>query len=218
MSTYQRLLDDIHETAIKCGRDPTSINLVAVTKNVAWPKIQEVYKEGCRNFGESKVQEALSKIEDGPRDIDWHMIGTLQKNKVSKIVGKVKLIHSIDNLEIAKTVSDYSQKNHLTSAILLQVNTSQEKSKHGFLINELLNFFSEIEQLPNIEIKGFMTMAPFVEEERIIRQSFAKLRELRDKLEPSLPYLSMGMSHDYRIAIQEGSTILRIGSAIFGEK
>lgn len=219
---YRKILKDIHEVALRCGRDPAEITLLAVTKNYSLEHVIPAYEAGCRNFGENKVQEALGKISDAPGDLRWHLIGTLQKNKVRKVIGKFHFIHSIDSLDLALKLSQCSEQAGLVSRILLQVNTSGEETKHGFSPTELIDHIDELILLKGIEIKGLMTMAPLVEEEDQIRGCFKKLRELRDqfqnKVGMELKELSMGMTHDYPIAIQEGATLLRIGAAIFGKR
>lgn len=188
---------------------PKNVKLVAVTKNVPVEDISLVYELGCRDFGENRVQDALPKIEELPPDIRWHFIGTLQKNKVKKVVGNFALIHSVDSVELAQEIS----KQGIDTSILLQVNTSGEESKQGFTEDEFRRDLAMIQKMPYIQVKGLMTMAPLTEDVDQIRMCFRRLRELRDEL--GLKELSMGMSHDYKIAIEEGATIVRIGSAIF---
>ena len=215
---------EIEDIAQKCGRDPAEITLVAVTKGHPLEHVLPAYEAGCRDFGENRIQEALSKIPHSPQDLQWHLIGTLQKNKVRKIIGKFVLIHSVDSIDLAKKISECSQEGDVVTSVLLQANTSGEKAKHGLRPEEWKNNFEEVLQLPGISVKGLMTMAPFVSDESIVRRCFANLRELREDLqkiaggEIILPHLSMGMTHDYSLAIEEGATILRIGTAIFGER
>jgi len=189
------------------------VTVVAVSKNQPVPKILELYNQGCRDFGESRVQEWELKKKVLPDDIVWHFIGTLQKNKAQKVVGHVGLIHSVDSLELAERISMLSVKKNIVSKILLEVNTSGESTKHGFFENELA--IEAIKNLPGISVEGLMTMAANTEDEEKIRASFRKLRELKEKY--ALKELSMGMSHDYRIAIEEGATIIRVGSLLFGD-
>lgn len=223
INNYRRVVAAIEETARSCGRNPADITLVAVTKQHIWEHIKAAYAAGCRNFGESRLQEALPKIAGTPEDIHWHLIGTLQKNKVTKVIGTFALIHSVDSFELAEKISDCGLYEEIETRILLQVNVLGEESKHGLTPDELRQTYQKFLQLPSIKVEGLMTMAPFVENERVIRDCFARLRDLRDELrfemeDPALlPELSMGMSHDYPIAIQEGATIVRVGTAIFGE-
>lgn len=217
---YRLLLEEIAAIARASGRSPEEITLVAVTKDYPWSHIQPAYDSGCRDFGESRLQEALPKIHAAPSDIRWHFIGTLQKNKVRKAIGNFVLIHSVDTPELAKKISECSQEANLVTPLLLQVNTSGEATKHGFSEEQWQPHLENLFDLPQCRIEGLMTIAPFVEDEKIIRSCFASLRQMRDRLvstlDSPLPYLSMGMSHDYRIAIEEGATLLRIGKALFG--
>lgn len=210
---YSHILDEISETAMACGRAPKEITLIAVSKGYPWDVVEPAYASGCRDFGESRLQEALPKIDLAPADIRWHLIGTLQKNKVAKAIGIFSLIHSVDTPELATKISQCSEERGVITPILLQVNTSGETTKHGLSQEQWQPHLEALFQLPSIRIEGLMTMAPFVEDEKAIRNCFALLRKMRDKL--NLQHLSMGMSHDYRIAIEEGATLLRIGTAIF---
>lgn len=220
---YAHILTDIAATAARYGRDPADITLVAVSKTHSAQEISSVYNAGCRKFGESRVQEALEKMPLLPKEVQWHLIGTLQSNKVRKAIGKFSLIHSVDNFELAQKISEASTSAGCVTPILLQVNTSGELSKHGLKLEEWKRHFEKVLNLSGVQVEGLMTIAPYVEDEQIVRNCFARLRHLRDELAVDfgishLRHLSMGMSHDYHIAIAEGSTILRIGSAIFGSK
>lgn len=201
--------------AERAGRDPATIGLVAVTKGRSLADIQELYQQGCRVFGESRVQEARLKQEQLPKDIDWHLIGTLQGNKVAKAVGHFALIHSVDRPALAQALAAHKG----ISRCLLQVNTSGETSKRGLSPRAWEPFLEELFQLPGLEIAGLMTMAPLTEEERSIRSAFAGLRECaerwRAQYRVALPTLSMGMSQDFPLAIEEGATLVRIGSALY---
>ncbi len=224
LDIYQRYLDvkeRIQEIALACGRNPEEIKLITVTKTCSLNMMRQVYQMGCRDFGESRVQEALEKIPHFASDIHWHLIGTLQSNKVSHTIQHFKLIHSVDTSELAKKIAEASQKRGITTSILLQVNTSGEKTKHGLTGEEWRAKLEEIDQLSHLQLEGLMTMAPLTEDERVIRLCFSQLFSLRSEFQrrvrqPSLfRHLSMGMSHDYPFAIQEGATLLRIGTAIF---
>ncbi|HEY4832936.1 MAG TPA: YggS family pyridoxal phosphate-dependent enzyme [Waddliaceae bacterium] len=221
---YLEIKEKIAEIARQNGREANEITLVAVSKGHSQEKITSVYQKGCHDFGENRVQEALRKIPSVPSDIHWHFIGTLQRNKVNKIIGKFKLIHSIDSFELAQKISQSSLEKGLITPMLLQVNTSGETSKHGLRGDSWLHYFEELLKLPAISIEGLMTIAPYVENKKIIRSCFSDLRKWRDAFASiagrrcSLHHLSMGMSYDYRIAIEEGATILRIGAAIFQGK
>lgn len=211
---YQRVLDEVGSAAERAGRASKEITLVAVSKGNADAAIRTVYDAGCRDFGENRIQEVLPKIQSSPQDIRWHFIGSLQANKVRKAINTFFLIHSVDSLGLAQKISDCSPK---PQPILLQVNTSGEQTKHGLDEAAWFAVFEQLLQLPGIEIKGLMTMAPFQTDEKQVRRCFSSLRIFKEKLSQflPLPHLSMGMSQDYHLAIQEGATILRIGSAIF---
>ncbi|CCB86952.1 UPF0001 protein aq_274 [Parachlamydia acanthamoebae UV-7] len=216
---YLKIKVRIEEYARKYGRASDEISLIAVSKTYPVESIQTVYEAGCRNFGESRVQEALQKQPRLPSDIQWHLIGSLQLNKVSKIVGKFTLIHSVDSFELAKKISETSLKLGVQTSILLQVNTSGELTKHGWSGEACQKDYEHILSLSGICVEGLMTMAPFSNDEQAVRNCFQKLRLLKEQLSISsgrlLPHLSMGMSNDFGWAIAEGATLLRIGTAIF---
>lgn len=214
---YCHLLASIQEIAVKCGRDPKDITLVAVTKGHSLEHVMAAYEAGCRDFGENRLQEVLGKMAQAPHDLRWHLIGTLQKKKVPKVVGTFALIHSVDTWELAQKISQHSEKSGVETPILLQANTSGEEAKHGLSPEGWKLVFEDAVKLPGISIHGLMTMAPLVEDKFCIRRCFSRLRELRDELQLT-GHLSMGMTHDYPIAIAEGATLLRIGTAIFGER
>lgn len=206
-----------------CRRNPTDIQLVAVSKTFPIDLIQQAYEAGCRDFGENRIQEVLEKMPLLSSDIRWHFIGTLQANKVNKAVGAFHLIHSVDSLELANKISTVSEKKGVITPILLEVNTSGEETKHGLSVEEWRNQVKAVDQLPGLSLEGLMAMAPLTEDKQAIRECFRSLRQLRDDLKDQVRdsvrfhHLSMGMSHDYEIAIQEGATLLRIGTAIFGK-
>lgn len=216
---YLEVKKNVVELAAKAGRNPDDITIVTVTKTHPLDELLPAYEAGSRDFGESRIQEALPKMESAPSDIRWHLIGSLQKNKVNKAVGRFVLIHSVDSPELAYKISEVSQKENLITPILLQVNTSHEATKHGLSPEEWRKYFERISTLPGIDLQGLMTMAPLTEDTRKIRQTFAALRlfknELTERANRPIKHLSMGMSHDYPIAIEEGATLLRIGTSIF---
>jgi len=216
MTRYLEIVAKIHDKAKECGRNPDEITLVAVSKNHNLQEVFDLYDAGCRHFGENRVQEALHKIAGAPPDTLWHFIGTLQKNKIGKVLESFWRIHSVDRPELARAISRRTEKQ---VPVLLQVNTSGEESKHGLSVENWREASGEIFQLPNLNIQGLMTMAPLTDDDEVIRRCFSALREFRDELEQKtgkkLPHLSMGMSRDYLIAVEEGATFIRIGSAIF---
>lgn len=206
---------------------PNHVTLVAVSKTHPTEKIKEAYEAGQRVFGENRVQELIPKLESLPADIQWHLIGTLQKNKAKYVVGKVALIHSIDTFELLQTIEKEAQKKQVVQSILLQVHIAQEETKHGFDASEIENLLSnwESDAHPHIQICGLMGMATFTDNTDQVKQEFSSLRELFNKIRSTSPALaehfqtlSMGMSGDYTLAIAEGSTMIRVGSAIFGSR
>ena len=200
------------------------VELIAVSKTYPPEAILEAYEAGQRHFGENRVQELTDKHELLYKDIRWHMIGTLQRNKVKYIAPYVHLIHSVDSIELLEEINKHAGRNHRVISCLLQVYIATEETKHGFLPEEVLQFFkqNEQEEYPNVHIIGLMGMASFTTNEEQVRAEFRGLKALFDTL--NLEYnadfntLSMGMSGDYRIAMEEGSTYVRIGSAIFGAR
>lgn len=218
VDNYRRLCNEIAEIATRCGRNPNEIKLVVVSKGHDWEEVKPLYGSGCRTFGENRIQEALKKSIVAPDDIEWHFIGTLQKNKVRKAVNHFGLIHSVDTLSLAIALSEESVKAGIVTRILLQVNITGEKSKQGLSSEEWQKAMGALLELPSLKIEGLMTIAPFVKEEKILRDCFSKLRQFRDLLKSkygNFSELSMGMSNDFRYAIEEGATYLRIGSALF---
>lgn len=200
-----------------------SVRLIAVTKNARNKQIEEAFNSGVTEFGESRVQDALKKMEAMPawlmEKASWHFIGHLQTNKVKQAVGKFALIHSVDSLRLAQEISRIAQIKQVVQPILLQVKITDDPSKSGFTPEELTTTFQEIIKLPNIECKGLMTITPKDATGDIRQKCFLGLKELRDELEKTtgqkLPELSMGMSEDWQEALSSGSTMLRIGTAIF---
>lgn len=189
--------------------------IIAVSKGRTFEEIRKVYETGVRDFGESRVAEALEKMVQLPNDIRWHFIGKLQKNKVNKVVGKFALVHSVDSVELAKKLAQASVERGLITAILLQANTSGEKSKSGLSPAEWKARWPQVKSLKGLNVQGCMTMAPHTDDQQVIRRCFSALRELRDDL--GLKELSMGMSNDHKIALEEGATMVRLGKAIFDE-
>lgn len=214
MAPLEEVLKKIEAARHRCGSG-APVKLIAVTKKRSTAEIKALYDIGQRDFAESRIHEFLEKYPELPSDIKWHFIGNLQKNKVAKADRHFTLLHSVDSFELADKIS----KTLYGQSILLQVNTSGEESKHGLSINEWQSIFPSLLALPSIKIEGFMTMAPLTEDTKRIRATFSKLREFRDHLSSdygiSFPILSMGMSQDYEIAIEEGSTHVRIGTALF---
>ena len=188
----------------------SEVTLLVVSKGRPLEALQQLYEVGVRDFGENREKEALLKMERLPSDINWHFIGTLQRKRVKKVAKHFQWIHSVDSLEIAKELSL-----HPPVSCLVQVNTSREVSKHGFTSADLLESYQTLNRLLGERWKGLMTMAPLTNQWNEIRSCFRALRELKDQLKQELPILSMGMSRDYPIAIEEGATLIRIGRVLF---
>jgi PLP dependent protein len=187
--------------------------LIAVSKGRTLDEIKAVYDEGVRDFGENRVTEFLEKKRTLPTDIIWHFIGSLQRNKVKKIVGEVDLIHSVDSQALAEEISREALKKGIRQSVLLQINVSREEQKHGFSPADALKEWKRLKELEGVEWKGVMTMAPLTEDQEIIRSTFRGLKKLATQLEVN--ELSMGMSQDYKIALEEGATMVRIGRSLF---
>ena len=221
MERFDLVRENIYAAAERAGRSPDDVELVAVSKKHPVESVSEAFQEaGQELFGESRVQEALIKIPALPSRLRWHFIGHLQANKVRKALPCFELIHGIDTGEIARDVDRVAGEMGLFPRVLLEVNVSGEGSKHGFTPEGLERELEGLLALPRIQVEGFMTMAPVVKEAEAARPYFAKLRELRDRLAAQvgipLATLSMGMSGDYAVAVEEGATLVRVGSALFG--
>ena len=214
----------IKAAALRAGRNPEDITLIAVSKTKPVEMIQEIYDCGIREFGENKVQEICTKSEILPKDINWHMIGHLQRNKVKQVIDKSCLIHSVDSLRLADEISSQAVKKGIEVDILLEVNIANEATKYGFMKEEVFDAVDYIRELPGITIRGFMTSAPFVANSEDNREYFHDLKQLCVDLRAknidnsTIEFLSMGMTNDYEVAIEEGATHVRVGTAIFGER
>jgi PLP dependent protein len=206
----------IRAAAERAGRRPEDIALIAVSKTVEPEGVEAALAAGQTLFGESKIQEARAKIPLVSGRAHWHMIGHLQTNKARDAVALFEVIHSVDSVKLAVELNKWAERAGKTQAILLEVNVSGEPSKFGLKPEDLKSTVAEINQLARLETQGLMTIAPYVEEAEKARPCFRRLRELRDAL--GLRELSMGMTHDVEVAIEEGATMVRIGTAIFGER
>ena len=219
-----QVCENIEKACKKVGRDQKEVTLIAVSKTKPVSMIQEAYDAGSRDFGENKVQEIMDKHPVLPPDIRWHMIGHLQRNKVKYIIDKTVLIHSVDSLRLAQEISAQAQKKQVTADILVEVNIAQEESKFGTSRDEAIQLVEDISKLPHIYIKGLMTIAPFVTNPEDNRVHFQQIRELSVDIAKknidnvTMSVLSMGMTGDYMVAIEEGSTMVRVGTGIFGER
>ncbi len=221
-ANLNRVRNEIAQAAQVSGRNITDIELVAVTKTHSAEIVREAISAGQTLFGESKVQEARVKIPLLPSNLRWHFIGHLQKNKIRHALPLFEMIHSIDSLDLAQAIDRVAQEDGLHPRILLEVNVAGEGSKFGFKSATLRAQLESLLMLPRLSIEGLMCIPPLAEEAETSRMYFVELRELRDALEKEfevkLPQLSMGMTNDYRVAVEEGATLVRVGTAIFGER
>lgn len=217
----QKNIDNICKSI---NRASSQVTLIAVSKTKPVEMVQEAYEVGIRDFGENKVQELCNKYEQMPKDIRWHMIGHLQRNKVKYVIDKAYLIHSVDSIRLAEEISKEALKKQLVVNILVEVNVAKENSKFGTTLEESEYLIREIAKLPGIHIKGLMTIAPFVENAEDNRSYFTRLKQLSVDINKknidnvSMNILSMGMTGDYMVAIEEGATYVRVGTGIFGER
>ena len=220
----EQVKENIRAACEKSGRKPEEVTLIAVSKTKPLSMLQEAYECGCRDFGENKVQELVEKWEQMPKDIRWHMIGHLQRNKVKYIVDKVYMIHSVDSLRLAEEISKEAGKRGVTVSILIEINVAREETKFGTTCEEACQLVEEISKLPHIVVKGLMTIAPYVENAEENKQYFEKLRQIyvdinRKNIDNvNMVELSMGMTGDYEAAVTEGATYVRVGTGIFGER
>jgi hypothetical protein len=222
--------EKINNSSLKAGRDIQDIKLVAVTKTVGLPEIIEAVNAGVLILGENRVQEAKEKISNfipnksgqiSNSKVEWHLIGSLQKNKTTAAVRLFDLIHSVDSISLAEEIDKQAQNTGKKQRVLIQVKLSGEAAKHGVLEKDLTALLAEVTKMKNIKLEGLMTIPPYFENPEMSRPYFMRLRGIRDKLSSTgcnLPELSMGMSNDFEVAIEEGATMVRIGTAIFGER
>lgn len=221
---YDNVAQKIQNACERSGRDCNEVTLIAVSKTKPIEMLTPIYEHGCRDFGENKVQELTAKYEELPKDIRWHMIGHLQRNKVKYIVDKVYMIHSVDSLRLAEEISKEAVKKNVTVKILIEVNVAMEETKFGLTLAETTDLVKSIAPLPGLSIEGLMTIAPFVENAEENRQYFQKLKELSVDImtknidNVNMNVLSMGMTGDYEVAVEEGATYVRVGTGIFGER
>lgn len=222
IGTYHAIRESIHEACVRSGRSADDVRLVAVSKTVGEEPIRQLHGAGHLDFGESRLQEASPKMNNLPDDIIWHFIGRLQKNKVRRIVSDFAFIHSVDSLKIARYMDAVAGKCGLRPRVLLQVNLAGEETKGGFGVEEVEASMMQLLDLPNLALNGLMCIPPYEDASEDSRVYFRLLRELRDRLEKTsgctLPHLSMGMSHDYPVAVEEGATFVRVGSSLFGQR
>lgn len=222
----KRIKENISKTCSKFGRNPEDITVIAVTKTIDHlflsANLQSFLENGITNFGENRVQEMMEKQPHIADSINWHMIGNLQRNKVKYIVGKVKMIHSLDSVKLASEINRIAEREGVFVDTLIEINIAAEESKHGIPPEQAISLAKEISAFPHIRIRGLMTVAPYVTNPEENRKSFRKMNELYNELKSVLgndiKYLSMGMTNDYITAIEEGANIVRIGTGIFGSR
>lgn len=221
-------LDIVEQNIVKAceraGRKREEVTLISVSKTKPVPMLEEAYNWGSRDFGENKVQEITEKYPVLPKDINWHLIGHLQRNKVKYIVDKVKLIHSVDSLRLAEQIENECVKKNVEMDILIEVNVAEEESKFGMKTSEVIEMVKKIAVFPHVHIKGLMTIAPYTDNPETNRQYFRQLKQLSVDINEknidnvTMDCLSMGMTGDYEVAIEEGATLVRVGTGIFGER
>ena len=216
--------ENIKKACEKVGRDVNEVTLIAVSKTKPYTAIEEALPTGVKDYGENKVQELCDKYEILPKDIKWHMIGHLQRNKVKYLVGKASLIHSVDSIRLAEQIEKEYAKADEIANILIEVNMAQEESKFGITSEETEQLVREIAKFPHIRIKGLMTIAPYTDNPESNRVYFRNMKKLSVDIENknidnvSMSVLSVGMTGDYQVAVEEGATLVRVGTGIFGER
>ena len=221
---YDEIKKRVEAACQRAGRNPEEVTLIAVSKTKPVEMLREAYEAGARDFGENKVQEILAKKPKLPEDIRWHMIGHLQTNKVRQIVGKTCLIHSVDSVRLAEEIHKESVKKGLVTQILLEVNVAEEESKFGFRVEEVEDALKQIQELSGVCVRGLMTIAPFVDNPEDNRPVFQKLNKLYVDMKTKnidndiMNILSMGMTGDFEVAVEEGATMVRVGTGIFGAR
>lgn len=221
---YKEVDERVRRACEKSGRKREDVTLIAVSKTKPISMIEELYAMGVSDFGENKVQEMTAKEEALPKDIRWHMIGHLQRNKVKYIADKAEMIHSVDSVRLAEEINKEALKKDCTVSVLIEVNVAKEESKYGVLPEETEKLVEEISKFSNIFVQGLMTIAPYVENPEENRNIFRKLKNLSVDIERkkfnnvSMNVLSMGMTGDYEVAVEEGATHIRVGTGIFGER
>lgn len=216
--------ENIRKACEKSHRNPNEVTLIAVSKTKPVETLQEAYDAGARFFGENKVQEITAKYPELPKDIHWHMIGHLQRNKIKYIIDKVDMIHSVDSFRLAEAIEHEAAKHELVMPILLEVNVAEEDTKFGLKMEEVIPLLEKISGFSHIQVEGLMTIAPFVDDPEENRQVFRDLKQLSVDISQknmnniNMRVLSMGMTGDYQVAVEEGATMVRVGTGIFGAR
>lgn len=220
---WEKIKDRIKKACYRVGRDPNDVNVVVVTKYIGSDQIRCFFDLGLNHVGESRVKDAVAKWQDLYGQGIWHFIGSLQRRKVKEVIGRFTYLHSLDRYALASEIDKYLKQEGGTLRCFIQVNVSGEKTKHGIFPNELKEFVQEIANLSTIEVVGLMTIAPIVDKEKETRCVFRQLKQLQQQLQPlnlprlSVRHLSMGMSQDFEVAIEEGATWIRLGSVLVGK-
>ena len=221
---YDRVRKEIDDACRRVGRDPNEVTLICVSKTKPNEMLKELYDAGIRDFGENKVQELSGKMEALPDDINWHMIGHLQRNKVKYIIGKTKLIHSVDSFRLAEEINIQAKRLGIVVPVLIELNVGEEESKFGLDTADALLFVKQVAMLDGLKVMGLMTVAPYVVDPEENREIFHKIKCLAVDImsenidNVSMDVLSMGMTNDYIVAVEEGATHVRVGTGIFGER
>ncbi len=220
----QKVRRNIERACKKAGRDPSEVTLVCVSKTKPVSLIMEAYEAGERVFGENHVQEIVEKVPAMPGDIKWHMIGHLQRNKVKSVIDKVTMIHSLDSIRLAQTLDQEAEAREMKIPVLIEINVAEEESKFGITIARAYSFVRELEPFSHLDVQGLMTIAPLVADPEENREIFRQLKKLSVDIgrkninNISMNVLSMGMTGDYEVAVEEGATMVRVGTGIFGER
>ena len=221
---YAEVKSRMEAACVRAGRDPKEVTLIAVSKTKPVSMLMEAYEAGARTFGENKVQEITEKFPQMPEDAKFHMIGHLQTNKVGQVIEKAVLIHSVDSVHLAEKIEKEAAKRNMVKEILLEVNVAEEDSKFGLKMEEVIPTLEIIKTFPHVCVKGLMTIAPFVEDAEENRKYFKKLYQLYVDIKTknidngTMSVLSMGMTGDYEVAVEEGATMIRVGTGIFGSR
>lgn len=224
VENYKKVEARVTAACLRAGRARSEVTLIAVSKTKPAEDIQALIEQGVTNFGENKVQEMCTKEETLQKGLSWHMIGHLQRNKVKYLMGKTCLIHSVDSLRLAQEIQKEAAKEGIICPVLVEINIGNEESKGGIDINEAETLARQIAELPNLKLNGLMCIAPFVDDAEENREHFRRMRKKRDELAAlaipgtDIRELSMGMTGDFEVAIEEGATLVRVGTAIFGER
>ena len=221
---YAEVKSRMEAACVRAGRDPKEVTLIAVSKTKPVSMLMEAYEAGARAFGENKVQEITEKLLQMPEDAKFHMIGHLQTNKVGQVIEKAVLIHSVDSVHLAEKIEKEAAKRNMVKEILLEVNVAEEDSKFGLKMEEVIPTLEIIKTFPHVCVKGLMTIAPFVEDAEENRKYFKELYQLYVDIKTknidngTMSVLSMGMTGDYEVAVEEGATMIRVGTGIFGSR